>query len=655
MTTPIIQIKELYKSYPSFEGPVYVLKNINLEIEEGDFVAIVGQSGSGKSTLMNILGGLDKPTKGTYEIYGTEISQLSPDELAELRCNHFGFIFQRYQLISGLTALENVEMPAIYSGLSMKERQEKATEILSKLGLKERLDHTPGQLSGGQQQRVSISRALINGGEVIFADEPTGALDSKSGEDVMGILQDLNRNGHTIIMVTHDPLLAKQAKRIIEIKDGEVINDTRLDTNIIKPSEELNKNKNKQFNFSSFFANLRENYKMALRSIINNKLRSFLTMLGIIFGIASVISMVAIGNGTVSNLLSQLGEETARSMFIFKGREFKATNLTTPSKSFHDDDFTYLRSLPYLKNVIPSISATVIMQYGDTSVNARVEACDYDCIKSKDLVLQQGHGFTKENIQNLSLVAIVDEDSAKEMFVNSDPIDKVVTINKIPIKIIGVVEKKSVMDQRRQGQIYIPYTTASSRIVGSQEYSGFSMTVQKGFSINDAKQNIDNHFYEKHGQSRDFEIMTLDERLQDFYKGANGMKMFIMLIGAISLLVGGIGVMNIMLVSVTERTSEIGIRMAVGAQQNDIKSQFLIESIIVCLFGGLVGIVLAFSIGLILNPILAKNPDIMIHFSYSFASVLIAVFFSTLIGLVFGYFPAKNASKLDPVVALSQE
>ncbi|MBN3860016.1 MacB family efflux pump subunit [Neisseriaceae bacterium PsAf] len=654
MNTPIIKINNLYRSFEQGDETVNILKNINLEVESGDFVAIVGQSGSGKSTLMNILGCLDKPSAGTYEVYGTEISNLEPDNLAELRCNHFGFIFQRYQLISGITALENVEMPAIYYGMPSDERKKRATSLLTQLGLGERLDHTPGKLSGGQQQRVSIARALMNGGEVIFADEPTGALDSRSGKEVMQILHDLNRQGHTIIMVTHDPNLAQQAKRIIEIKDGEVINDERTasisDTDIAPIS-----NKKKLIDINAILSALKENYKMAIRSITNNKLRAILTMLGIIFGIASVVSMVSIGNGTVTKIMSTLGEETARTMYIFKGREFNATNLQPPSKSFNESDLQYLKSLPYLKDVMPNVSSRGVMQYGNTSVNTNISGCDFNCISAKDLKLLEGRTFNKNLINNAALVTIIDEDSAKELFPHDSAVDKIVSIQNIPMKIIGVVEKKSSYGQRISGQAYMPYTTASVRFMGyNADYPGFSMIVKKGYSIPDIKEKVDQYFYAKHGNNRDFEIFALDDQIQKFNSSANGLKLFILIVASIALLVGGIGVMNIMLVSVTERTPEIGIRMAVGATQKDIKQQFLIESVILCLLGGLIGVLLAFLLGGIIK-IIASNPDSMIGFTFSMTSVVIAVFFATLIGVIFGYIPAKNASQLDPVDALSRE
>ncbi|QRN41310.1 MAG: ATP-binding cassette domain-containing protein [Neisseriaceae bacterium] len=654
MSSPIIKIKNLYRSFKQGEETVDVLKDINLEIDSGDFIAIVGQSGSGKSTLMNILGCLDKPSDGNYEIYGKKISDIEPDDLAKLRCSHFGFIFQRYQLISGMTALENVEMPAIYHGMPSDERKRRATSLLTQLGLGEHLHHTPAQLSGGQQQRVSIARALMNGGEVIFADEPTGALDSKNGEEVMQILHNLNDQGHTIIMVTHDPNLAHQAKRIVEIKDGQIISDKRLKSISGNKLDSFYSTK-KLIDINAILSALKENYKMATRSISNNKLRAILTMLGIIFGIASVVSMVSIGNGTVTKIMSSLGEDTIRTIYIFKGQEFNATNLKSPAKSFNESDLQYLKSLPYLKDVTPDVNFRGVMQYGNTSINTNVFGCDFNCIHTKDLKLLEGRPFNKNLIDSASLVTIIDDLSAKEMFPYESALDKTISIQNSPMKVIGVVKNKPDYDQHSSGQAYIPYTTASVRFMGfNTDYPGFSITVRKGYSISDVKEKIKHYFYIKHQNNEDFETFALDDEIQKFTSSTDGLRLFILIVASIALLVGGIGVMNIMLVSVTERTPEIGVRMAVGAKQKDIKQQFLIESVILCIFGGFIGIILAFLIGGIIK-IIASDPDTMIGFSFSITSVMIAVFFSTLIGVIFGYVPARNASKLNPVEALLRD
>ena len=299
MSQPLLDVRDLVREFPAGDGVVQVLKNINLQIHAGELVAIIGQSGSGKSTLMNILGCLDRPTRGRYQVAGQATDTLEPDQLAKLRREYFGFIFQRYHLLGDLSAVGNVEVPAIYAGAAPTERQARAEKLLARLGLADRLANRPSQLSGGQQQRVSIARALINGGEVILADEPTGALDKQSGFEVMNILRELHAEGHTVILVTHDPQVAQNASRIIELSDGEVISD-RPNTPPLFESSTATTAKapipKKSSALRALFDRLGEAFRMAVLAMTSHRLRTFLTMLGIIIGIASVVSVVALGN-----------------------------------------------------------------------------------------------------------------------------------------------------------------------------------------------------------------------------------------------------------------------------------------------------------------------------------------------------------------------
>lgn len=224
----MIDISNMYKIYKMGENEVTALNNINLHIDAHEFVSVVGPSGSGKSTLMNMLGCLDVPTSGKYILDGQEVSKLNDDRLAEIRNNKIGFIFQKFNLLQKLSALENVELPLIYQGVGSREARERAIESLESLGLKDRMHHKPNELSGGQQQRVAIARALVTKPPVILADEPTGALDSKTGKEVMGILKNLHSMGNTIILITHDNSLAVQAKRMIRISDGQITEDKEV-------------------------------------------------------------------------------------------------------------------------------------------------------------------------------------------------------------------------------------------------------------------------------------------------------------------------------------------------------------------------------------------------------------------------------------------
>lgn len=221
----MIEVKEVSKVYKMGKEKVVALKNVSLKIEKGEFVAIVGPSGSGKSTLMHIVGGLDSPTVGNVFIEGNDISRLKDKQLSKYRNDKIGFVFQAFNLENSQTALENVMMPLIFAGVSKKERKERALKALEQVGLKEYVKHKPNEMSGGQRQRVSVARALVNNPEIIFADEPTGNLDSKSGQNIMQLFHEINEKGYTIIMVTHNPLEANKAKRIVNIKDGEITSD----------------------------------------------------------------------------------------------------------------------------------------------------------------------------------------------------------------------------------------------------------------------------------------------------------------------------------------------------------------------------------------------------------------------------------------------
>jgi len=297
--TPLLRVRGIRREFAAGEQTLVVLDGIDLDIRAGELVAIVGQSGSGKSTLMNILGCLDRPSAGAYQIAGRETAQMSPDELAELRREHFGFIFQRYHLLTDLTALGNVEVPAIYAGQPSADRHARAQALLQRLGLGERMQHLPGELSGGQQQRVSIARALMNGGAVIFADEPTGALDTQSGKEVMKILGELHAEGHTVVLVTHDMAVAEHAQRIIEIRDGRIVDDrpTAAATAAASSNPATLQVRSEGSGWQALRDRFGEAFRMALRAMNAHRMRTFLTMLGIIIGIASVVSVVALGTG----------------------------------------------------------------------------------------------------------------------------------------------------------------------------------------------------------------------------------------------------------------------------------------------------------------------------------------------------------------------
>ena len=652
--TPLMQVKGLIREFKAGEQTIRVLHDINLTIHQGEMVAIIGQSGSGKSTLMNILGCLDQATAGDYKIYGQSVSRLDADALAKLRREHFGFIFQRYHLLGDISARDNVSVPAVYAGMDGQARSERAEKLLADLGLADKVHNRPNQLSGGQQQRVSIARALMNGGDIILADEPTGALDSKSGEDVMKILYDLNAQGHTIIMVTHDPNLAAQAERVIELKDGYVIADYKNDNyqqNHVQPEPILANNRKSVF--GSFIDRLFEAFKMSLLAMRAHKMRTLLTMLGIIIGIASVVSIVGLGKGSQAQILNNISALGTNTITIRDGYPFG-----DPRRNFGDDNLTpddaqAVADQPYVLSVSPQLDANLNVRYRNIQEAASVSGVGQDYLSVSGETLAQGQGFNEQSILRRTQDIIIDDNAKKTFFPdNANPIGEVVLIGSVPGRIIGVLAPNTGGFGRSVDTptLYMPYTTMMSRIIGGANIESFVALIDSSISSAAAESAISTLMISRHGTD-DFRITNSDSIRQTIESTTTAMTLLISSIAIISLVVGGIGVMNIMLVSVTERTNEIGVRMAVGARQNDIMQQFLIEAVLVCILGGLIGIGLAFAIGELINRVGSDSFQVI----YSPTSIIAAFVCSTLIGVVFGFLPARNAAKLDPVEALSRD
>ena len=653
---PLLEVSDLTREFPAGESTVQILKGIDLKIYAGELVAIVGQSGSGKSTLMNILGCLDKPTAGSYRVNGRETRELEPDELAHLRREYFGFIFQRYHLLGDLTASGNVEVPAIYAGVESHVRQHRSAEILSELGLAERLHHRPSQLSGGQQQRVSIARALMNGGDVILADEPTGALDKNSGIEVMRILRELNAKGHTIILVTHDLNVAKNASRIIEISDGNIISDRantpehgELDT---EPQTLVRTPQKKTSAWRSFFDRLGEAFHMALLAMNAHRMRTFLTMLGIIIGIASVVSVVALGNGSQKKILENISSLGTNTITVFQGRGFGDNSRASQVKTLIPADADALAEQPYVDGVSPSANTSVSLRFKDTEASATVNGVSADFFYVKGMNFKSGQAFDKNSVMQRAQDVVIDTNTEKTFFADgTNPVGQVLLLGSVPSRIIGVIDaQQGMMGSSDSLNVYLPYSTVMSRMLGQSNVRSIIVRIKDEYPSSAAENAILTLLEQRHG-AQDVFTQNSDSIRETIQQTTATMTLLISAIAVISLVVGGIGVMNIMLVSVTERTQEIGVRMAVGARQSDILQQFLIEAILVCLLGGVLGVLLSLGIGQVIGHF-AKD---VIQMSYSTTSIVAAFVCSSLIGIVFGFLPARNAAQLDPVAALARE
>lgn len=650
----ILVLKDIIKEFPAGESTIQVLKKVSLTIKRGEMVAIMGASGSGKSTLMNILGCLDRPTSGNYQISGVETASLEADDLSRLRREHFGFIFQRYNLLGELTALSNVEIPATYAGQSASQRRKRAMALLTRLGMAERWHHRPNQLSGGQQQRVSIARALMNNAQVILADEPTGALDRHSGEEVLRILDELHEEGRTIIIVTHDMNVAARADRIIEISDGVILSDRlNLEKLATKTQEgqapiavEVAQSISRFRHVDRFL----EAFRMALVSMNAHRMRTFLTMLGVIIGIAAVISMVALGEGTQRAILANFSALGTNTLYVSAGRSPSgpdAAKVTTLRLA----DAEALAQQSYAAGVTPMNGGTGTARAGNVEANVSVMGGGADIFAVNGLTLVEGSLFNDEDVRDNSINVVIKKDSVKILFPDSQEsaVGKTIELGGLPVRIIGVVDQSRFGPPSRSVEVFMPYTAVQSRLTGNYALSSIAVRIADHADPAAAEQSARNLLTLRHG-AEDFHIENTDQIRKQINKSFAVFTLLIASIATISLLVGGIGVMNIMLVSVSERISEIGVRMAVGARQGDILQQFLIEAVLVCLVGGGLGIALGMGIGGIFALL-----DSPFKLAYSLQSIVVAFGFSALIGIGFGFLPARNASRLDPVVALARD
>lgn len=643
---PLLELQGVTKEFRNGELTVRVLHGIDLKLYPGEFVAIMGASGSGKSTLMNILGCLDKPSTGHYWFKGQDVAGLDRDGLAKLRREAFGFVFQSYNLLPGISACDNVAMPATYSGLPPQARRARAVSLLTTLGLAERLNYRPSQLSGGQQQRVSIARALMNGGQIILADEPTGALDSHSGKEVMKLLQQLSAEGHTIILITHDAEVASHAHRVIEVSDGLVINDAgpgavyNAETSV---DPERNDSKG-----PSLSQELTEGMKTALRSLSSNIFRTVLTLLGIVIGVASVITMLAIGDGARHSVVERISAMGSNLLLVRPGGPGQRGGRWSVS-TLVPEDVHAINTLPNILAAIPELTGSNTLRFGNADHSAEINATSSLFPLARQWPVADGTFFSEEDEEAYASVAVLGQTAAEALFAERSPLGEYILLDNILFQVIGVMTSRgaSPMGQDQDDVVFVPYTTGSLRIFGQRFLRNVTVAVADPALMDQAQADVHQLLLERHGLE-DFQIRNMASLIDTISETQNTLTWLLGSIAAISLLVGGIGVMNIMLVSVTERTREIGIRMATGARTRHILQQFLIEALVVSALGGVIGVVLGLGAAALIayfgTPVFYSPLPVVLAFGCAFAT-----------GLIFGLLPARKAARLDPVTALATE
>jgi macrolide transport system ATP-binding/permease protein len=660
----MIDIVNITKTYRLGKTDVHAIAGLSLTIEQGDFLAIMGPSGSGKSTLAQIIGLLDSPSSGALLFSGKDVSKLEEKELALMRRREVGFVFQQFNLLPRTSALKNVALPLFYSKTG--DDSERSALLLEKVGLASRAHHTPAELSGGQQQRVAIARALINNPRVILADEPTGNLDSQSEKEILDLLTELNQQGITIIMVTHEDEIAEIAHRVVRMRDGKVVSDVRnrpipaLQQESTPLSSSLMEEKAHPMSLGSkrknILGDLFEHFKQGLNSLLANKVRTSLSVLGILIGVAAVVAMLAVGRGAQKSIETQLSSLGSNLLVLRQGSARVAGVSGAAASSLNLSDVEAISKGIYgISRASPIVNTNAQATWGGKNWPTSVQGVDLPWEQIRNSKPTRGRFFTEEENNSRERVGLVGATVVKELFGGQNPIGETIKINKISFQVIGILPVKGNSGFRDNDDvIIIPIKTSMFRLSGSDRVNSIEIEVRK---IEDLER-VETDLYDFMNNRKKvpesqaetaFMVNNLASIRDTFTKTSKTMSMLLAAIAAISLLVGGIGIMNIMLVSVTERTKEIGLRKAVGAFPSDILMQFLVESVVVSALGGIAGILLGTLITLALGKITGWTTSI------SLDSIAIALIFSGGIGIIFGIYPAKKASKLSPIQALRSE
>jgi len=722
---PLIELANVFKTYHLGEVDVPVLKDVSLTIRQGEFVALMGASGSGKTTLMNLLGCLDRPSSGSYRLDGVEVTSLSRPQLAQLRGSRIGFVFQSFNLLSRTTALDNVRMPTSYAGGRRSARQIKrrAHELLDSVGLAPREDHSPAQLSGGEQQRVAIARSLVNQPMLLLADEPTGNLDSRTGKEILALFRQLNQEqGITLLLVTHDPEVGRHADRVIRMKDGRIVDDEIIASPVgvvapqsssdgaptaiaAKPSSAVEDSARARDpgvalrGNRSYLRLLFGAAAIAFQAQRRNLLRSALTMLGVIIGVAAVIAMMEISQGASSAIEVTVSNMGANTLLVSPGAPRPGTSgsVETVENLSPADAEAIERDCPQVLCAAPIVRARAHVVYGnkDWRPNYVMGSTPAFLVARNWSEVELGRAFTDREVAVGSKVCMLGQTVVRELFGDRYPVGEEIRVQSEPFTVVGVLAPKgaNLMGVDQDDILLAPWTTIKYRISGGGT-SGVNSAIaaRARGSSNSSKglpgptlterlpslgQRVRSESIEQilvQAKSPDLIPSAIEEvtrllrdrhrladyeqdfRVRDMAEVSNALENTVRLmsglglsVAAVSLIVGGVGIMNIMLVSVTERTREIGLRMAVGANSGDILRQFLVEAVVLCLIGGLIGIATGRGASLLVGFIMdwPTQP--------SFLAAIVAVVVSVGVGVTFGYYPAWKASRLNPIEALRYE
>jgi ABC-type lipoprotein export system ATPase subunit/ABC-type antimicrobial peptide transport system permease subunit len=702
--TAVARVTNLVKNYAIEDVVVPAVAGVTLDFEDGDFVALMGPSGSGKSTLLNLLGCLDRCTDGHYFLDDEDVAHIDDNQLSEVRSRYLGFVFQSYNLLPQYTVVENIGIPLLYQGCRLTDQTRQRCIALAELvGLGNRLDHRPTQLSGGQQQRVAIARALVNDPHVILADEPTGNLDSHTSDEIMRLLRTLNDAGKTIIMVTHENDIAAWARRVVRMRDGRIESDVRNDTGPPATIERCNGHQPvfdggvatalapsrsspgaAVAHVSAAWIKARSSFALALRSLWLHKLRSILSVLGIIIGTSSVIALMAFGRGSMEAALDDIRRQGTTNVIVSSVKPVDVPASATPRWNVNYgltwEDFERFKLIDTVVGQVPMRIIPQEVRHIGRKISARVVATTEAYAKINQFTMAAGR-FLRDGDdhddegdgQRLRNVVVIGSDVARALFPFEDAIGQGVVINKSEYMVVGVINDRTPTGMGGGGResegnenldVYMPVRTCRARfgerVLFRQGANILNEQVelhQITLTISDIDQVLTTGSLVgemlKRGHDRmDWKVAVPLDRLKQAEDARDRYNMLLMLIASISLLVGGIGIMNIMLATVTERTREIGIRRALGAKRWDITMQFIIEAVVQTTIGGLLGVVtgltMVLAIPLVASVVTSKPLPAQLDVMSIFLSLGVAVS----VGILFGWYPARRASRLEPIEAL---